>query len=157
MVYRSCLGANSICWFRFTITVFILSTPSIKVGSVSTNCWEISCILSQTWGYSNYCYYASAMFYLDTWALIFVVATTRRNSTCDMLTSAKLSVGYLVVGITRELDKESLLHCSSIYINITWSVLQQYLLALMSMLQSHVLLLIHHAFTSRPLCHIHVP
>ena len=34
-----------------------------------------------------------------------VVATTCRNSTCDMLTSVKLSVGYLVVGITRELDK----------------------------------------------------
>ena len=38
-----------------------------------------------------------------------VVATTRRNSTCSMLTSAKLSVGYLVVGITRELDKKPLL------------------------------------------------
>ena len=48
---------------------------------------------------------------------ICVVATTRRNSTCDMLTSAKLSVGYLVVGITRELDKEPSLHYFSIYIN----------------------------------------
>jgi len=46
-----------------------------------------------------------------------VVATTRWNGTCDMLTSAKLSVGYLVVGIIRELDKELSLHCSSIYIN----------------------------------------
>jgi len=54
-----------------------------------------------------------------------VVATTRQNSTCDMLTSTKLSVGYLVVGITRELNKEPLLHCSSIYINTMWSVLQQ--------------------------------
>ena len=54
-----------------------------------------------------------------------VVATTCWNSTCDMLTSAKLSVGYLVVGITRELDKEPSLHCSSIYINTIWSVLQQ--------------------------------
>ena len=42
-----------------------------------------------------------------------VVATTRQNGTYDMLTSAKLSVGYLVVGITRELDKELLLYCSS--------------------------------------------
>ena len=48
-----------------------------------------------------------------------VVATTRQNGTCDMLTSAKLLVGYLVVGITRELNKEPLLHCSSIYINIS--------------------------------------
>ena len=39
-----------------------------------------------------------------------VVATTRQNSTCDMLTSAKLTEGYLVVEITRELDKEPLLY-----------------------------------------------
>jgi len=39
-----------------------------------------------------------------------IVATTCRNSTHDMLTSAKLLVGYLVVGITRELDKEPLLY-----------------------------------------------
>ena len=57
---------------------------------------------------------------------IIVVATTRRNGTRSLLTSAKLSIGYLVVGITRELDKEPLLHCSSIYINYMWSVLQQY-------------------------------
>jgi len=53
-----------------------------------------------------------------------VVATTRRNSTCDMLTSAKLSVGYLVVGITRELDNEPSLHYYPIYISIMWSMLQ---------------------------------
>ena len=52
-----------------------------------------------------------------------VVATTHWNGTCDMLTSAKLLVGYLVVGITRELDKEPPLHCSFIYINTMWSVL----------------------------------
>ena len=55
-----------------------------------------------------------------------VVATTRWNGTCSLLTSAKLSVGYLVMGIIRELNKESSLHCSSIYINYMWSVLQQY-------------------------------
>ena len=58
-------------------------------------------------------------------AEISVVATTCWNSTYSMLTSAKLSVGYLVVGITRELNKEPLLHCSSIYINTMWSMLQQ--------------------------------
>ena len=48
---------------------------------------------------------------LSIWrASHFVVATTRRNGTRSMLTSAKLSVGYLVVGITRELNKEPLLH-----------------------------------------------
>ena len=46
-------------------------------------------------------------------------------------------------GITRELDKEPSLHCSSIYINIKWSVLQQ-CVSLMS---------IHHASTSCPLTH----
>ena len=40
-----------------------------------------------------------------------VVATTRQNGTHSILTSAKLSVGYLVVGITRELDKEPSLYC----------------------------------------------
>ena len=39
-----------------------------------------------------------------------VVATTCQNGTHSMLTSAKLSEGYLVVGITRELDKELLLY-----------------------------------------------
>ena len=79
-----------------------------------------------------------------------VITTNCQNGTCDMLTSAKLSVGYLVVGITRELDKEPSLHCSSIYINTTWSILQQYLSALLSIPLPHILLL-------RPPCHIHVP
>ena len=57
--------------------------------------------------------------------MLFVVATTRQNGTCSLLTLAKLSVGYLVVGITRELDKEPLLHYYSIYISYKWSVLQQ--------------------------------
>ena len=81
-----------------------------------------------------------------------VVATTRQNGTRSMLTSAKLSVGYLVVGITRELDKEPSLHCSSIYINTMWFILQQYLPALMSMHHPHVLLLIHHKATMPYTC-----
>ena len=39
-----------------------------------------------------------------------VITTTRHNSTCSLLTSAKLSVGYLVVEITRELNKKPLLY-----------------------------------------------
>ena len=35
------------------------------------------------------------------------------------LTSVKLSVGYLVVGFTRELNKEPSLHCYSIYMFIS--------------------------------------
>ena len=37
---------------------------------------------------------------------ISVIATTRQNGTHSLLASAKLLVGYLVVGITRELNKE---------------------------------------------------
>ena len=39
-----------------------------------------------------------------------VVATTCQNGTHNMLTLAKLSVGYLVVRITRELNKNPLLY-----------------------------------------------
>jgi len=54
-----------------------------------------------------------------------VITTTRWNSTHSMLTLAKLLVGYLVVGITRELDKKPSLYWSSIYIIDSWSMLQQ--------------------------------
>ena len=81
------------------------------------------------WSVLQLCFYYA--FYPRVYVLsMSVVATTYWNGTCDMLTSAKLSVGYPVVGITKELDKKPLLHCSSIYINTMWSVLQQYLSAL---------------------------
>ena len=54
-----------------------------------------------------------------------VVVTTSQNNFCSLLTSAKLLVGYLVVGITRELDKELSLHCYPIYTFTSQSVLQQ--------------------------------
>jgi len=53
-----------------------------------------------------------------------IIATTYWNSTCSLLTSAKLLTGYLVVRITRELDKELSLHCYPIYISYRWSMLQ---------------------------------
>ena len=58
-------------------------------------------------------------------------------------------MGYQVKsgGITRELDKEPSLYCSSIYINIMWSMLQQCV----------YLMSIHHASTSRLPCFLHVP
>ena len=57
-------------------------------------------------------------------------------------------MGYQVKSgeITRELDKEPLLHCSSIYTITSWSVLQQYV----------YLMSIHHASTSCPITHPHV-
>ena len=71
--------------------------------------------------------------------MLYVVATTRQNGTCSILTSAKLTEGYLVVGITIELNKKPLLHCSFIYINTMWSMLQQYIY-LMSYYSSTMLL-----------------
>ena len=57
-------------------------------------------------------------------------------------------MGYQVTngGITRKLNKEPLLHCSSIYIIYMWSMLQQYV----------YLMSIHHASTSYPITHPHV-
>jgi len=67
-------------------------------------------------------------------------------------------MGYQVKsgGITRELDKEPLLHCSSIYTNYMWSVLQQYYFcpnvhALFSCFITHP-----HVFSIRPPCFLHV-
>ena len=97
--------------------------------------------------------YIAMVYYLYCYDLSsFVIVTTHWNGTHDMLTSAKLTVGYLVVRITRELDKEPLLYCSFIYINTMWSMLQQYLLALMSICLPHVLLLIHHKATIPYIC-----
>ena len=92
-------------------------------------------------------YYCSSLLSsLVNFPLDIVVVTTRQNGTCSLLTSAKLSIGYLVVGIIRELDKEPLLHCSSIYTTISWSMLQQCV----------YLMSIHHASTSCPITYPHV-
>jgi len=49
-------------------------------------------------------YILPQVIYANTVPSLSVVATTRRNGTRSMLTSAKLSVDYLVVGTTVELD-----------------------------------------------------
>ena len=56
-----------------------------------------------------------------------VVATTRHNGTCSLLTSAKLLVGYLVVEIYKRTQQGALTILSTIYIHGFWSMLQQYL------------------------------
>jgi len=77
---------------------------------------------------------------------ISVVATTRRNGTRSLLTSAKLTEGYLVVGITRELDKKpSLYYLLYIYM-APGPCYNNIYLALKSMPLPHVLLLIHMCF-----------
>ena len=55
-----------------------------------------------------------------------VVATTRHSRTNDLTTSKALSrLSSNEWEITRELDKEPSLYCSSFYITYKWSVLQQ--------------------------------
>ena len=75
-----------------------------------------------------------------------VVATTRWNGTRSLLTSAKLLVGYLVVGITRELNKKSSLYYP-LYIYMAPGLYYNNIyLALKSMHLPHVLLLIYMCF-----------
>ena len=77
-----------------------------------------------------------------------VVATTRHSRTNDLTTSKALNrLSSNEWGITRELDKEPSLHCSSIYITYKWSVLQQCV----------YLMSIHHVSTLRPSCFLYVP
>ena len=76
----------------------------------------------------------------------YVVATTRQNGTHSLLTSAKLSVGYLVVGITRELDKEPSLYYPLYIYMASGPCYNNIYLALKSMYLPHVLLLIHMCF-----------
>ena len=144
-------STNPAYWFRYAITIFVLSTLSIRTGPVSTYYWGFSCLLSQTWGYGICCHYTSILFCLS------VVATTCWNGTCSMLTSAKLTEGYLVVGITRELDKKPSLHYSSIYIR--WSMLQQCVYLMFYYSSTMLLPQGHHAMSMCPdiilfnLCH----
>jgi len=75
-----------------------------------------------------------------------VVATTCRNGTRSLLTSAKLSDGYLVVEITRELDKEPSLYYP-LYIYMAPGLCYNNIYpALKSIPLPHVLLLIHMCF-----------
>ena len=72
---------------------------------------------------------------------------------------AKLSNGLSSKewGITRELDKEPLLHCSSIYIIYMWSVLQQYYSCSNVYASSSCPITHPHVFFLRPPCFLHVP
>ena len=67
-------------------------------------------------------------------------------------------VGYQVTngGITRELNKKPLLHCSSIYITYKWSMLQQYLTDPKVHAATSCLLLILYASSIRLPCFLHV-
>ena len=76
-----------------------------------------------------------------------------------ILQRAKLSSGLSSNewGITRELDKEPSLHCSSIYITYKWSVLQQYLTDPKVHAATSCPITHPHVFSLRPPCFLHVP
>jgi len=76
---------------------------------------------------------------------MYVIATTRRNSTHSLLTSAKLLVGYLVVRIYKR-TQQGALAALLLYL-YKYNVVRTTTMCL-----PHVLLLIHHASTSRLLC-----
>ena len=71
-----------------------------------------------------------------------VVATTHQNGTHSLLTSAKLSDSYLVVGITRKLNKEPSLYYPLYIYMAPGSCYNNIYPALKSMHLPHVLLLI---------------
>jgi len=75
-----------------------------------------------------------------------VVATTHQNGTRSLLTSAKLSIGYLVVEITRELNKESSLYYPLYIYMASGPCYNNIYPALKSMRLPHVLLLIYMCF-----------
>ena len=61
MVYGLCWDKNPIhCCCGFTMTTFVLSTPSIRVDPVGICC--ISYYLSQTWGWDSCCLYTPPAF-----------------------------------------------------------------------------------------------
>ena len=72
---------------------------------------------------------------------------------------AKLSSGLSSNewGITRELDKEPSLHCSSIYTITSWSVLQQYYSCPNVYASSSCPITHPRVFSLRPPCFLHVP
>ena len=97
--------------------VFMMTSSSLKTSFITDEVKNLIRYMKFVWSPTQTRLFKLLLHYQS------VIATTCRNGTCSMLTSAKLIEGYLVVGITRELDKEPLLHCSSIYINTTWSIL----------------------------------
>jgi len=76
--------------------------------------------------------------YCNLLYLTSVVATTHRNSTCSLLTSAKLSIGYLVLGIYKR-TRQGALAALLLYL-YKYNVVHATTMCL-----PHVLLLIHHA------------
>ena len=74
-----------------------------------------------------------------------VVATTHQNSTRSILTSVKLTIGYLVVGIYKR-TRQGALAALLLYL-YKYNVVRATTMCL-----PPVLLLIYHASTSRPPC-----
>ena len=92
------------------------------------------------------------------WNKVIVVATTRHSRTNDLTISKALSrLLSNEWGITRELDKEPSLYCSSIYISYKWSMLQQYYSCPNVHASSSCPITHPHVFSIRPPCFLYVP
>jgi len=88
---------------------------------------------------------------------IIVVATTHWNGTCSLLTSAKLSIGYLVVGIYKRTQQGALavllLYLYKLHVVRATTILTcPYVHALSSCPITHP-----HMFSLRPPCFLQVP
>ena len=114
-------------WYFLSSTIIIslywTSKPPIS-SSITTSEYLIcdKNLIPTSWNHSTQGFFSLTLLLSLTKGF---VATTRWNSTHNMLTSAKLSVSYLVVEITRGLDKKPSLYWYSIYTTGSWSVLQQ--------------------------------
>jgi len=110
-----------------------------------------------TWTCIKVCFIFTHIYYVLYSSYGLSVSTSYSSRCCSNHLSLKdkwshneqsSPMGYQVKSgrITRELDKEPSLHCSSIYTTTLWSVLQQYI----------YLMSIHHTSTSCPITHLHV-
>ena len=61
---------NTTLWLGHTITVFILSTPSIRTGPAWACYGGASCLLGQTWGWNIFCHCISPLFTLGAGVLL---------------------------------------------------------------------------------------
>ena len=142
IIYRF-QGTNSTHWLGHTISAFILSTPSIRVGPVSAHCWGASCFFGQTWG-CGICY-----------RCIPVLFNLEASSSCfffflKFFSSCLLSLQFLskAIALSYHCSMELGCHSESIslwcivpfmhLLNSSTKSLPSYLLPLVTLLNSYI-------------------
>ena len=111
--------------------------------------WQMTASIRYEFGSCN-----SNSLHTDHHSFVYiVVATTRHSRTNDLTTSKALSrLSSNEWGITRELDKEPSLYCSSIYITYKWSVLQQCVYLMSILISYYSSTCVFHKATMLPTC-----